>query len=223
MNSVIQLENISKSYFSGEVETAVISNFSWKFPKGCFSVLAGPSGSGKSTLLNIMGTLDSPTLGKYYLNQNEIDYSNRDILTQTRRQYFGFIFQSFNLIPVLSALENVELPLTLLDLTSDQRREMAISALKSVGLEHRMNNRPGQMSGGEQQRVAIARAIARKPEVVFADEPTASLDKINAIKIIELMKTLNSITGISFIIASHDEKVINEGNEIILIGEKREA
>lgn len=219
MKNIIVLEKIDKSYFNGEVTTQVLNDFSWSFEAGCFTVLAGPSGSGKSTILNIMGTLDNPTGGSYYLNDKLVDFSNNRSLTSIRKQNFGFIFQSFNLIPVLTAIENVELPLTLLELSSSERRKMSIDALKEVGLEHRMNSRPGQMSGGEQQRVAVARAIARKPEVIFADEPTASLDKENAIRIIELMKTLNSKTGISFIIASHDEKVISSGNEIIAVGD----
>jgi len=219
MKNIIVLEKIDKSYFNGEVTTQVLNDFSWSFEAGCFTVLAGPSGSGKSTILNIMGTLDNPTGGSYYLNDKLVDFSNNRSLTSIRKQNFGFIFQSFNLIPVLTAIENVELPLTLLELSSSERRKMSIDALKEVGLEHRMNSRPGQMSGGEQQRVAVARAIARKPEVIFADEPTASLDKENAIRIIELMKTLNTKTGISFIIASHDEKVISSGNEIIAVGD----
>ncbi|MDF4221070.1 ABC transporter ATP-binding protein [Maribacter sp. M208] len=219
MENIIVLEKVNKSYFNGEVKTHVLNDFSWSFERGCFTILAGPSGSGKSTILNIMGTLDNPTDGRYYLNDKLVDFSDNRSLTSLRRKNFGFIFQSFNLIPVLTAIENVELPLTLLNLSSKQRRKMSIEALKAVGLEKRMNNRPGQMSGGEQQRVAVARAIARKPEVIFADEPTASLDKENAINIINLMKNLNIKTGISFIIASHDEKVILSGKDVITVGD----
>lgn|GEM_PF-3682328 len=136
-----------------------------------------------------------------------------------RKDNFGFVFQSFNLIPVLNAIENVELPLTLFEYTKKERWEMSERALKLVGLENKLKSRPGELSGGEQQRVAIARAIARHPQVVFADEPTANLDKKNAWNIIALMKQLNENDRISFIVASHDEKVIHAGKEVLQLGE----
>lgn len=219
MDTFITLNAISKYYVNGKVKNLVLDNFSWNFKEKCFTILAGPSGSGKSSLLNILATLDEPNCGEYYFNKQLIHFDDKKMLTEIRKCSFGFIFQSFNLIPVLNALENVELPLTLYDYTQRQRRAMAEEALQLVGLHNKLRNRPGELSGGEQQRVAIARAIARRPDIIFADEPTANLDKRNALHIIELMKNLNEINGLSFIIASHDEKVIQTGKEIIYLGE----
>jgi putative ABC transport system ATP-binding protein len=219
MNTIIKLNNICKSYQNGKIKNAVLDNFSWEFKENCFTVLAGPSGSGKSSLLNILATLDEPNSGEYYLNETLVDFYKKKTLTDIRKNNFGFVFQSFNLIPVLSSLENVELPLTLFDYTVEERKEMAEKALLLVGLKDKLKNRPGEMSGGEQQRVAIARAIVRHPKIVFADEPTANLDKKNALNIIALMKDLNLSEGLSFIIASHDDKVIHIGKEIINLGE----
>lgn len=219
MDSIISLHNISKSYRNGKVSNPVLTRFSRDFTPGCFTILAGPSGSGKSSLLNILATLDEPCSGDYFLEGKRVDFTNRKGLTELRKEYFGFIFQSFNLIPVLNALENVELPLTLFPYTVNQRREMAERALVLVGLQDKLKSRPGELSGGQQQRVAIARAIARHPRMVFADEPTANLDKLNALHIINLMQHLNTSEGISFIIASHDDKVIRTSKEVVLLGE----
>lgn len=219
MDIIIKLSNINKSYINGKIEHKVLTDFSWKFDNHCFSVLAGPSGSGKSSLLNILATLDEPNSGVYLLNNHPVDFGCKADLTKLRKQNFGFVFQSFNLIPVLSALENVELPLTLFNYSGKERCNMAKRALELVGLAKKVYKRPYEMSGGEQQRVAIARAIARHPKIVFADEPTANLDKQNALNIIKLMQHLNEKEGLSFIIASHDEKVIRIGKEIINLGE----
>ena len=218
MHTIIRLDKINKSYKNGKVTNRVLSDFSWQFSQKCFTVLAGPSGSGKSSLLNILATLDVPDNGDYWLNERLVDFRKKNELTELRKQNFGFIFESFNLIPVLSALENVELPLTLFNYSSKERKEMAEKALTLVGLTHKMNSRPGEMSGGEQQRVAIARAIAHHPQIIFADEPTANLDKKNALNIIHLMKELNENEGLNFIIASHDDRVINMGKEVINLG-----
>lgn len=219
MNTIIKLNDICKYYQNGKIKTPVLENFSWEFKESCFTVLAGPSGSGKSSLLNILATLDEPSSGEYYLNGMHVNFHDTKILTEIRKNNFGFVFQSFNLIPVLNALENVELPLTLFEYSLGERREMAEKALSLVGLQNKIKSRPSEMSGGEQQRVAIARAIVRQPKIVFADEPTANLDKKNALNIIALMKDLNINEGLNFIIASHDEKVINIGKEIIKLGE----
>lgn len=219
MSIIIRLDKINKSYKNGKSTNQVLSDFSWQFSRNCFTVLAGPSGSGKSSLLNILATLDEPDNGIYCLNEREVDFKKKNELTELRKQNFGFIFQSFNLIPVLSALENVELPLTLFNYSKKERKEMSEKALKLVGLKSKANSRPGKMSGGEQQRVAIARAIAHHPQIIFADEPTANLDKKNALNIIHLMKDLNENEGLNFIIASHDDRVINMGKEVINLGE----
>lgn len=219
MDIMIKLNKLNKSYRNGKVYNQVLADFSQEFEEQCFTILAGPSGSGKSSLLNILATLDEPDSGEYWMEGKLINFSDRKGLTEIRKNSFGFVFQSFNLIPVLNALENVELPLTLFNYSEQERREMAEKALSLVKLDHKQKNRPGEMSGGEQQRVAIARAIARHPKIVFADEPTANLDKRNAINIIDLMADLNNNEGISFIIASHDEKVIHTGRKVINLGE----
>lgn len=219
MDTIIKLSNINKSYTNGKIQYQVLTDFSWEFGNHCFSILAGPSGSGKSSLLNILATLDEPDSGVYLLNGQPVDFGRKGDLTELRKQNFGFVFQSFNLIPVLSALENVELPLTLFNYSEKERGDMAERALKLVGLAQKMNKRPYEMSGGEQQRVAIARAIARCPHIIFADEPTANLDRQNAINIINLMQELNDKEGLSFIIASHDDKVIRAGKEVIKLGD----
>lgn len=219
MNPLIKLDRINKSYKNGKIINPVLVDFSNEFTRNCFTVLAGPSGSGKSSLLNILATLDEPDSGNYYLNGDMVDFSNKKRMTELRKQNFGFVFQSFNLIPVLNALENVELPLTLFDYTEKDRRRLAEKALTLVGLSHKLGSRPGELSGGEQQRVAIARAIANSPTIIFADEPTANLDKKNALNIIALMKRLNEEEGLSFIIASHDDKVIHAGKEVLNLGE----
>lgn len=219
MDAIIKLENINKSYMNGNIKNQVLTDFSWNFDRNCFTVLAGPSGSGKSSLLNILATLDRPDKGSYILDGQAVNFENKKILTELRKENFGFIFQSFNLIPVLSALENVELPLTLFNYSEKERRKMSEEALGLVGLGEKINKRPYEMSGGEQQRVAISRAMARHPKIIFADEPTANLDKKNAWNIIHLMKELNEKEGLSFIIASHDENVIRMGKEVILLGE----
>lgn len=219
MNTIITLNQINKTYRNGKVSTQVLTDFSWEFTDPCFTVLAGPSGSGKSSLLNILATLDAPDSGTYLLRGEPVDFNDKKRLTEIRKTSFGFVFQSFNLIPVLNAVENVELPLTLFPYSAEERKEMAEKALELVGLKDKLKSRPTEMSGGEQQRVAIARAMARHPAVVFADEPTANLDKKNALHIIDLMKTLHEAEGINFIIASHDDKVIQAGKEILRLGE----
>ncbi len=219
MKTIISLENISKKYCQGTVANPVLNNFSHHFTETCFTVLAGPSGTGKSTLLNILATLDEPDAGSCYLYDKAVDFKNKNSLTELRKNNFGFVFQSFNLIPVLSALENVELPMTLHNTTHKKRREIAEEVLTLVGLKNKFHSRPAEMSGGEQQRVAIARAIAPHPAIVFADEPTANLDRKNAENIIALMKELNEKQGINFIIASHDEKVIRTGKELIWLSD----
>lgn len=219
MDTLIQLKDITKYYHNGKVRNLVLDRFSYDFRDNCFTVLAGPSGSGKSSLLNILATLDYPNEGTYLFEGAAVDFTRKRQLTEMRKQNFGFVFQSFNLIPVLSALENVELPLTLFPDSAGQRKEMAEKALLLVGLKDKLKSRPDEMSGGEQQRVAIARAIARSPKIVFADEPTANLDKRNAIHIIDLMQHLNADERVNFIIASHDDKVIQAGKEVLLLGE----
>ena len=167
-----------------------------------------------TTLLNLLGCLDKPDEGEYWLENKKINYSNKKEMSNTRMRNFGFIFQSFNLIPVLTAKENVELPMYLQQFSKKGIRKQSEEILKIVGLGGKTENKPSELSGGEQQRVAIARAIVSKPKVVFADEPTANLDRKNAEKIVALMKNLNEEHGVSFIFASHDDIVINAAKQL---------
>lgn len=214
---LLELTEISKSYILGKTKFQVLNNINTAFHSGCFSVIAGPSGSGKSTLLNVLGCLDTPDLGNYMLNNRKINYHNKKELATTRKNNFGFVFQSFNLIPVLTAIENVELPMALHSFTKKEIREKSREILNLVGLDHRLHNKPGELSGGEQQRVAIARAIVSKPKVVFADEPTANLDQKNTRNIVSLMKRLNTEFNVSFVFASHDEAVIQAAKELYIL------
>lgn len=219
MKAIIELKKINRSYSNGKVTTHVLRDFSHQFMDNCFTVLAGPSGSGKSTLLNIIATLDKPDSGNYLFEGKPVNLNDNKKLTVLRKQNFGFVFQSFNLIPVLTAQENVELPLTLFSYTAKEKKEMAHHMLELVGLKDKINQKPGELSGGEQQRVAIARAIVNHPRIILADEPTANLDKRNTENIITLMKELNEKEKVNFIISSHDEKVITVGKEVVWIGE----
>ncbi len=214
LKPLLQLENISKSYKLGSTKTQVLDKVNASFYPGCFSVIAGSSGSGKSTLLNLLGCLDKPDKGEYWLENKKINYANKKEMSNTRMRNFGFIFQSFNLIPVLTAKENVELPMYLQQFSKEGIRNRSEEILKIVGLGDKLKNKPSELSGGEQQRVAIARAIVSKPKLVFADEPTANLDRKNAEKIVALMKNLNKEHDVSFIFASHDDTVINAANEL---------
>ncbi|MEM1339345.1 MAG: ABC transporter ATP-binding protein [Bacteroidota bacterium] len=214
---LLKLADISKSYTLGTSKFQVLKNIDTAFNSGCFSVIAGPSGSGKSTLLNVLGCLDTPDRGDYVLDNRKINYNNKKEMATTRKNNFGFVFQSFNLIPVLTAIENVELPMGLHSFTKKEIRERSEEILHLVGLGHRLYNKPPELSGGEQQRVAIARAIVSKPKVVFADEPTANLDRKNTKNIVSLMKRLNTEYNVSFVFASHDEAVIKAAKELYIL------
>lgn len=215
MNTIIEITNINRSYQTGKITSPVLKNFSHQFKENCFTILAGPSGSGKSTLLNILATLDRPDSGEYFFAGKKVNFNDEKSLSRLRKNNFGFIFQSFNLIPVLTALENVLLPLTLFPYPNKEKTVRAMHTLELVGLKDKTKQKPGELSGGEQQRVAVARALVTSPKIIFADEPTANLDKRNAENIIHLMKDLNTKEQTSFIIASHDDKVINAGNDIV--------
>lgn len=217
VKTLLQIENISKAYSLGGTNVKVLDNISTTFLEGCFTVIAGPSGSGKSTLLNILGCLDRPDSGKYAIENILVNYKDKKEMSKIRKNNFGFVFQSFNLIPVLTAQENVELPMNLHSFSAKEIAEASKEILELVGLGDKLNNKPAQLSGGQQQRVAIARAIASKPKIVFADEPTANLDRKNAENIIALMKNLNKKYNVSFIIASHDDAVINAADELLSI------
>jgi len=213
---VCSLENIVKTYPLGDLEVTALNGINLSISKGEFTVFAGPSGSGKSTLLNLIGLLDSPSSGSVILNgQNTKGLSERQ-LGVTRAQQIGFIFQSFNLIPVLSAFENVEIALQLSNVTNKQeRKDKTAAALEAVGLADFFDRRPRQLSGGQQQRVAIARALVKEPALVIADEPTANLDSENGRQILDIMQHLNAEKGATFIFSTHDPMVVQQAKRVI--------
>ena len=201
---LIDVRQMSKIYNEGrENEVRALDNISLEVPWGEFLCILGQSGSGKSTLMNILGCLDIPTYGTYYLNGQAVSDMKPSVLSGIRNREIGFIFQGFNLIPALTALENVELPLIYRGMSKEERRQLATDALISVGLEKRMDHRPGEMSGGQQQRVAIARAVAAKPPIIMADEPTGNLDSASGLEIMRQLSTLNE-QGTSIILITHD-------------------
>ncbi len=213
--SVIQLENVTKTYKIGEVETRAANNVSLSIEEGEFTALVGPSGSGKTTILQLMGCLDKPNSGVVKINGQDVTQFNSNKRADLRRKEIGFIFQFFALIPVLSAYENVELPLLLNGVPAKERKERVMDLLTAVGLADRAKHRPDQMSGGEQQRVAIARALASEPAMVLADEPTANLDTANGQQAMDIMQRLNEETGTAFIFATHDPRVMSHARRVV--------
>lgn len=205
---VIETVDLFKRYPMGRQELVALKGISLHFAKGEFSGVVGPSGSGKTTLLNIIGTLDVPSSGSVRVLGEPVERLSPIRAAQLRSQHIGFIFQTFNLLPVYTVYENVEFPLLLLGLPRSKRREKVLAALKWVGLADRARSRPAQLSGGECQRVAIARAVVKEPAIVLADEPTANLDAENSYYILDTMVKLNRELGTTFIFSTHDEKVI---------------
>ena len=206
--SIVQCRGLSKSYGSGDALVHALQEVDLDISTGEFVSLSGPSGSGKTTLLNHLGGLDRPTSGDVVVDGQSLGALDKGRLADLRLNKIGFVFQAYNLIPVLSAYENVEFILQLQGVQSRQRRERAREMLAEVGLEGLGNRRPGQLSGGQQQRVAVARAMASKPSIVFADEPTANLDSAATDELLKLMHGLNESRGMTFCVASHDPRVI---------------
>jgi putative ABC transport system ATP-binding protein len=207
-SKVITIEGLTKHFAIGGGQFTALNDISLAFEKGEFVGLVGPSGSGKTTLLNIIGSLDAPSEGKAtVLGQSIGELSHRDA-AKLRNEHFGFIFQTYNLLPVYTVFENVEFPLLLLKMPAAERRKSVLDALEWVGLSDKEKSKPAQLSGGECQRVAIARAMVKKPEIVLADEPTANLDAKNSHNILQTMENLNRELETTFIFATHDEKVI---------------
>jgi len=214
---VVKIENVTRVFKTGKIETQALRGVSLTIENGEFTALVGPSGSGKTTLLQMIGCLDQPTSGKVYINGKEVSRLNRNQRADMRRGTIGFIFQFFALIPTLSAYENVEMPLLLAGNHGTERRERVTQLLESVGLSDRAHHRPDQLSGGEQQRVAIARALATKPTLILADEPTANLDTTNGQQVMETMTRLNQETGVTFVFATHDPRVIKYARRVITL------
>lgn len=204
MSVLIQLNNISKSYYRDSLEIPVLNNINMEVPEGEFIALMGPSGSGKTTLLNLIGGIDKPTSGKVIIADKEISGFGESALAKWRSDNVGFIFQFYNLIPVLTAFDNVELPLLLTNLSKAERKKRVEFALGVVGLGDRMYHSPKQLSGGQEQRVAIARAIVTDPMIIVADEPTGDLDKTSADEILTLMERLNKEFKKTIVMVTHD-------------------
>jgi putative ABC transport system ATP-binding protein len=217
----IQIENVSKVYRVGEVKTHALSDVSLSIAEGEFTALVGPSGSGKTTLLQLIGCLDKPDRGVVTIKGQDVTRLNANQRADLRRAQIGFIFQFFALVPVLTAYENVELPLLLGGMKPKERRERVTELLDAVGLSNRAKHRPNQMSGGEQQRVAIARALAPRPVMVLADEPTANLDTDNGKQVMEIMLRLNEKTGTAFVFATHDPRVVAFARRVVKLRDGR--
>jgi putative ABC transport system ATP-binding protein len=216
--SVVRVENVCKDYLLGEQRVRAVNDISLSVQPGVFLAISGPSGSGKTTLLNLIGCIDRPSSGSIYINEQNVGGMTDNQLADLRLKSIGFIFQTFNLLPVLSAAENVEYPLLQrTDLTTAERRERVDFFLDIVGLSERKHNRPNQLSGGQRQRVAIARALAGSPSIVLADEPTANLDKKTGIGILKLMKRINEEMKTTFIFSTHDRHVVDRADRIVKI------
>jgi putative ABC transport system ATP-binding protein len=220
---MISIQGVTKVYNIGPVEIRAVNGIDAAIEAGEFLSIVGPSGSGKTTLLHLIGLLDAPTSGSISVDGMETGTLSAKELTRLRREKIGFVFQEFNLLPVLNARENVELPLRYLKVPSQERRSRAMQALDMVGLSERADNRPSQLSGGEQQRVAIARALVTDPVLVLADEPTGELDTYNTCKVIELMRDLNRETGQTFAIVTHDPMVADYTRRVITLRDGRVA
>ena len=201
---LIKVENVNKTYQRGGETLTVLDQLNLDVPKQDFLALMGPSGSGKSTLLNLMGGLDTPTSGGIGINGVQLDQMNAKQLSSWRSSNVGFIFQFYNLLPVLTADKNVELPLLLTNLSKSQRKDHVLTAMKAVGIDDRSDHKPSELSGGQQQRVAIARALVSDPDILVCDEPTGDLDRNTATEILELLKILNEDHGKTIIMVTHD-------------------
>jgi len=214
---IIVMDNVWKIYRLGKIEFPALRGLSLRIRKGEMVSVMGPSGSGKSTFLHIAGTLDRPTSGKVIINGQDTTELSDAELTKIRNNTIGFVFQTFNLIPRLTALENVELPLVVRGVRKEDRRKLAIEALSLVDLEDKLTNKPTEMSGGEQQRVAIARAIVGKPEILLADEPTGNLDSRNSKLVVDILKNINEELGTTIVIVTHNPEVANSCQRIVRI------
>jgi len=212
---LIELQRITKHYHLGQTPMTALKDITLSFDKGEFTAVWGPSGSGKTTLLNLIGTIDEPSSGKVLINGEDVSKMSDNQKSEYRNKKIGFIFQNFNLIPVLNALENVMLPLQIRNEKTRPAKKKAMDRLSQVGLEHLALNRPDMMSGGQRQRVAIARALVTDPEVVIADEPTANLDLATSIAIMEIMQKLNQSEGATFLFSTHDQRLLDRMNRLV--------
>jgi len=218
--SVVRIEHVCKDYLLGEQKVQALKDITLSFEPGVFLAIAGPSGSGKTTLLNLIGCIDKPTSGKIYINDEDVGDRTSDELADLRNRTIGFIFQTFNLLPVLSAAENVEYPLLQRrDVSVKERKKRVAYFLNIVGLSKYAHHRPNQLSGGQRQRVAIARALVIRPSIVLADEPTANLDHNTGEEILALMKQINRTMKTTFIFSTHDKRVIAKADRLVRVND----
>ena len=215
--NVIETNNLIKIYQQGDIEVKALNDVSINFQQGEFTAIVGPSGSGKTTFLNSIGGLDMPTSGKVVINNTDISNLKSNELIDFRLRNIGFVFQAYNLIPVLTAKENVEFIMLMQGDSASDRKSRAEELLNAVGLSGQINRRPGQLSGGQQQRVAVARALASKPKFVLADEPTANLDSTSTSNLLDIMYKLNKEENMTFIFSTHDQRVIDRAKRIITL------
>jgi putative ABC transport system ATP-binding protein len=218
---LLSVTNVSKTYHLDRVEVSALSEVSLEVRPLCFTVLSGASGSGKTTLLNLIGCIDRPDTGTIEVAGQRVADLSDDALSDFRARHIGFIFQNFNLLPVLTAYENIEYPLVLSRTPPAERRQRVTELLAAVGLADRARNRPGQLSGGQRQRVAIARALAGRPALILADEPTANLDSHTGAAIIDLMRRMQREQHVCFVFSSHDQKVLEEADDAVHIQDGR--
>ena len=211
---VIQLENITKSYFMGKTALPVLHGISLTIEKNEFVALMGPSGSGKSTLMNILGCLDTPSKGDYILNSIDVSHMTDNELAEVRNKEIGFVFQTFNLLPRNTALDNVALPLIYAGVNKENRHERALKALENVGLGNRVDHKPNELSGGQRQRVAVARALINNPSIILADEPTGNLDTKTSIEIMGLLEDIHA-KGNTIILVTHEEDIAMHAHRIV--------
>ncbi len=214
---VVRLDLVSRTYREDLVSVSALRAVSAEIRSGVFAVIAGPSGSGKTTLLNVIGCIDRPDSGRIEVCGRDVSQLSDVALSDFRARYIGYVFQSFNLLPVLSAFENVEYPLLLLNLPATERRRRTLAMLEEVGLAAQTNRKPSQLSGGQKQRVAIARALIKRPALVLADEPTANLDSVTGSAIVDLMRGMQRTLGTSFILSTHDARLVAEADQTFSI------
>lgn len=212
---IVQLKGVSKTYQQGKIKVNAVDHFSLDIQQGDFAALCGPSGSGKTSVLNLIGGLDVPTAGEVWVNQINLATLSNSELSNVRKNHIGFVFQAYNLIPVMTAYENAEFVLNLQGVPETECRDRVMAILNEVGLQGLENRRPDEMSGGQQQRVAIARAIVTQPAIVLADEPTANVDSHTAELLLDLMQKLNQEKGITFLFSTHDQHVMDRARRLI--------
>ncbi len=213
--NIISIKGLHKNYITNKLSVPALRGINLEISKGGFAAIAGPSGSGKTTLLNIIGGLDTSTKGDVLVADAQLNTMNARELSKLRLMKIGFIFQAYNLIPVLTALENVEYILMLQGVDKNERRKRSLAVLKEVGLEKELHRLPKELSGGQQQRVAVARAIVSEPEIILADEPTANLDQKTGANLLDLMHSLNEKKGITFLFSTHDQMVMDRADRLI--------